>query len=60
MHRIIVRLAREPVLLTGAIRAVAMLSIALGLDLTTEQIAAAIVAVESALSLINRELVSPA
>jgi uncharacterized membrane protein len=50
---------REPVLWTTAIRSVILLATVFGLQWTTEQIAAIMVAVEAVLALVTRSQVTP-
>ena len=54
------RLLKEPVMIAAAIRAVLVAAMAFGLDLSPEQMAALMVAVEAVLALVVRALVSPA
>lgn len=53
------RLLNEPVLLGSAIRAVILVFISFGVDITTEQIAAIMGALEVVLALLTRALVTP-
>ena len=53
------RLLNEPVLIGGAIRAVILAAVAFGLDVTPEQLAALMLAVETVLALVTRALVTP-
>ena len=53
------RLLNEPTLIAGAIRAIILALTAFGFDLTGEQIAALMLAVEAVLTLVNRALVTP-
>lgn len=50
---------REPVMVLAFLRAVVVLAIAFGLDLTPEQIAAIYIVLELGLSLIVRQRVTP-
>ena len=50
---------REPTLILGLIRAVVVLLTAWGLDMSAEQVAAVYLVAEAALSVINRQLVTP-
>ena len=52
-------LGNEPVLVLGFLRAVVVLAIAFGLNLTTEQIAAVYLVLELGLSLVARQRVTP-
>ncbi len=54
------RIAREPALITSAIRAVLYCAVLFGLSLTVEQIAGVILAVEAVLSVVTRGLSAPA
>ena len=51
---------REPTLILGVVRAAVVMLCAFGFDLTVEQIAAVYAFTEAALSLVNRQLVTPA
>jgi hypothetical protein len=53
------RLWNEPVLIGAAVRAVILAAVSLGLDLTAEQVAAVMAAVEGVLALVTRALVTP-
>lgn len=53
------RLLNEPTVIAGAIRAVILAVTAFGVQLTAEQIAATMLAVEAVLTLITRALVVP-
>lgn len=53
------RLLNEPVLIGAAIRAVILAAVAFGLNVTAEQIASLMVAVEAVLALVTRALVTP-
>lgn len=50
---------REPTLILGLVRAVVVLLTAWGLELSAEQTAAVYLVAEAALSLANRQLVTP-
>lgn len=50
---------REPVAIAAAVRAVLVMLGAYGLDLTAEQIAATVVAVEAVLAIVVRRKVTP-
>lgn len=50
---------REPTLIIGLVRAVVVLAVAFGLDLTGEQTAGIYLVVEAILSVINRQNVHP-
>jgi hypothetical protein len=54
------RLLNEPTLIVGAVRAILLALAAFGFDLTGEEIAAFMLAVEAVLTLVNRSLVTPA
>lgn len=51
---------REPTLIIGLVRAVVVLGIAFGLDLSGEQTAGIYLVVEAILSVVNRQNVYPA
>lgn len=53
------RIFNEPVLLGTAIRAIILAGIAFGLNVTPEQLAAVMLAVEAVLALITRAVVTP-
>ena len=53
------RLLNEPVMIGAAIRAVILAAVTFGLSITTEQIAALMVAVEAVMALITRGIVTP-
>ncbi len=53
------RLLNEPVLIGAAIRAVILAAVAFGFDVTAEQVAALMVAVESVMALVTRAMVVP-
>jgi hypothetical protein len=53
------RLFNEPVLIGTAVRTVILALVSFGFDLTTEQIAATMVALEAVLALVTRALVTP-
>ncbi len=53
------RITREPALITSAIRAVLYCAVLFGLDLTVEQIAGVLLAVEAVLALLTRAVVTP-
>lgn len=53
------RIAREPALVTSAIRALLYSAVLFGLPLTVEQSAGVILAVEAVLALITRAVVTP-
>lgn len=50
---------REPVAIAGAIRAVILCAVAFGLNWTSDQVAATMLAVEAVLTLIIRSRVTP-
>lgn len=52
---------REPVLIAGAIRAVLLVAVSFGVDITPEQLATLMIAVEAVLTVVTRQTVtSPA
>lgn len=53
------RLLNEPTLIAGAIRAIILCAVSFGWDLTVEQIAQVMLALEAVLTLVNRALVTP-
>jgi hypothetical protein len=53
------RLLNEPVLIAAALRAVILAAVAFGLNVTAEQVATLMVAVEAVLALVTRALVTP-
>lgn len=53
------RLLNEPVLLGAAVRAIVFAAMAFGLDVTVDQLAAVMAAVEAVLALATRALVTP-
>jgi hypothetical protein len=53
------RMFNEPVLIGTAVRAVLLAAMAFGTHITTEQLAALMVAVEAVLMLVTRALVTP-
>lgn len=53
------RLLNEPVLIASAIRAVILAGATFGVDISPEQIAALMIAVEAVLALVTRALVVP-
>lgn len=53
------RLLNEPVMLAAAIRAVILAAVSFGFNVTAEQTASLMVAVEAVLALITRSLVVP-
>ena len=53
------RLLNEPVMIAAAIRAVILAAVSFGLNVTAEQTATLMVAVESVLALVTRSLVTP-
>jgi hypothetical protein len=53
------RLWNEPVMIAAAIRAVILAAVSFGLDVTAEQIATLMVAVEAVLAMVTRALVTP-
>jgi hypothetical protein len=53
------RLLNEPVLIGTAIRAVVLAGMAFGLQITPEQLAAVMLAIEAVLALVTRTLVTP-
>ena len=50
---------REPTVILGFVRAMTVLVMAFGFELSAEQVASIYVAIEAALSLVNRQLVTP-
>lgn len=50
---------REPTLVLGLIRAVVVLAVAFGFDLTAEQTAGIYLVAEAVLSFVNRQKVTP-
>lgn len=50
---------REPVAIAAALRSVLVAAMAFGLDLTAEQVAAVVIAVEAVLALFIRSKVKP-
>ena len=54
------RIAREPALITSAVRAALYCAVLFGLPLTDEQTAGVLLAVEAVLALITRAVVTPA
>lgn len=54
------RIAREPVLVLAFIKAIVVCAVGFGLDWTGEQVAAALLVVETGLALVTRALVTPA
>lgn len=53
------RIAREPALVTSAVRALLYCAILFGLALSAEQMAAVVLAVEAVLALVTRAVVTP-
>jgi hypothetical protein len=49
---------KEPVVIAGAVRAIILAAVAFGLELTPEQIAATMLAVEAVLTLLTRQSVT--
>lgn len=54
------RIAREPALITSAVRAVLYCGVLFGLDLSVEQIAGVVLSLEAVLALVTRALSVPA
>lgn len=50
---------REPTLWLGLLRAIVVVGVAFGLDLSAEQTAGIYLAAEAVLSLVNRQVVTP-
>lgn len=53
------RIAREPALITSAVRALLYCAVLFGLALSTEQMAGVVLAVETVLAIITRATVTP-
>lgn len=53
------RLLNEPVLIGAAIRAILAAAVAFGFEVTAEQMAAGMAAVEAVIALVTRALVTP-
>lgn len=53
------RLLNEPTLIAGALRAIILCAVSFGWELTVEQIAQIMLALEAVLTLVNRALVTP-
>ena len=53
------RLLNEPTLIAGVVRAVILCAVSFGWDLTVDQIAQIMLALEAVLTLVNRALVTP-
>lgn len=53
------KLLNEPVMIAAAVRAVLVAAVAFGVEITAEQLATGMVAVETILALVTRALVTP-